>query len=789
MVAPTPPANALNVDYILTSTFDIDTGPIILHQYPPQNAPYQPVSLDDSLIYLPELLLPDQIHTRAEDSSVFMLYRNAANEFSYVYDTARGFNETFYGFNILQTKLDAELRRGSVIKSLCLVTRLPFFHVFRPVMVVALDSYFDGNTESCLHELYTTVNEVPILQMHRYTQLSAVRAMLVNLIIQPSLHPYLSAFKSQFRNKLLNLKAIPDELFARPMAELKPTTETRPESLPVTHTSSPTRLVYSSTITDETSRLRGLTLDTDVVRFGDYDLAPKRAKPVRGLTLGPRPPPSVLYRSNEIAFEALITFQGLMLPLRVPIAPLEDRLTVAPMYLFLKKLMDAGCTVAPTELAFSPGANNRASLLLAGSAGLKLAKPASPVVPQGTPANDGLRIYGPGTPPVIVLINAVLSHRRIVVLGYHEPAQTVCDYVCHLVQLVNGGGLLTDLLRRVFPYIDISKLDTLEPLESYIIGTANPIFKQNPRWWDVLWDLDANEIVVATPQAAVTPQGKFGEDLFSIIREDARFLTGLKDIVRNHHDETTIELFCRRHMNEILRMLHSPPPGLAAPQADMAATNAELASMVLPGLGYAWASTVEYDTYAAVRARFFAGTLTYTLAPPALTNDDGVWMDVSLALNRLERLNAALSLPLPQTVASDATSLSLPAESPLSNLFPGSFAPLRVQFQTNLPGTTHTEPGALEIFRALLGYVQRGAMETFLLSCHLLPAASGRLADVYSNLGLDVIFFNMFNKSPRVRAAVLRLLQEIERHPVGKFWMNEMNGFHRNAYEALRKNV
>lgn len=62
-----------NIEYIVTAEFHIDKGPSIVHQFPNQ------LPGMDNLYFLPELMLPDQIHKRNEDYTLFLLHRNTTN--------------------------------------------------------------------------------------------------------------------------------------------------------------------------------------------------------------------------------------------------------------------------------------------------------------------------------------------------------------------------------------------------------------------------------------------------------------------------------------------------------------------------------------------------------------------------------------------------------------------------------------------------------------------------------------------------------------------------------------
>ncbi|KAK4691904.1 hypothetical protein P7C71_g5197, partial [Lecanoromycetidae sp. Uapishka_2] len=61
-----------HVEYILVASFHVDRGPIMEHQYPGA------ISGDEGM--LAELMLPDQVHNRKEDWTVFFLHKDTSEE-------------------------------------------------------------------------------------------------------------------------------------------------------------------------------------------------------------------------------------------------------------------------------------------------------------------------------------------------------------------------------------------------------------------------------------------------------------------------------------------------------------------------------------------------------------------------------------------------------------------------------------------------------------------------------------------------------------------------------------
>lgn len=144
-----------NIQYVLTAEFHIDKGPSILHQYPTSLPGYE----QGGLPYLAELMLPDQIHKREEDYTLFLLYKNRkTSQFQYVYDAKFCEDSPYFLYTIVNNKNDKTVRRGAIIKSLSIITKLKFFPSFKPLLLIALDSYFDTSNTMVLRQLYESVN-------------------------------------------------------------------------------------------------------------------------------------------------------------------------------------------------------------------------------------------------------------------------------------------------------------------------------------------------------------------------------------------------------------------------------------------------------------------------------------------------------------------------------------------------------------------------------------------------------------------------------------------------------
>ncbi|CAG8726608.1 3141_t:CDS:10 [Cetraspora pellucida] len=164
-----------HVTHILLAEFDIDKGSSLAHQYP------EPTGTDEHL--LAELMLPDGAHLRTEDWTVFFLNQTVPDpdkiSIDLIPDRSLD-NETplLYALNLVRTRHDKEARRGAVVKAMAICTRHQFLHIYKPVLLLALDNYFQDPSIECLASLYQAVNSMdckfmPIFNAHEKAILRA----------------------------------------------------------------------------------------------------------------------------------------------------------------------------------------------------------------------------------------------------------------------------------------------------------------------------------------------------------------------------------------------------------------------------------------------------------------------------------------------------------------------------------------------------------------------------------------------------------------------------------------
>lgn len=122
--------------------------------------------------------------------------------------------------------------------------------------------------------------------------------------------------------------------------------------------------------------------------------------------------------------------------------------------------------------------------------------------PQPFPLHQHLTTGGAYTHPMIVLVNAMLTQKRVIFLGHNRPSGEVAEAVLAACALASGG-ILRGFTRHAFPYTDLSKIDDLLKVPGFIAGVTNPTFENHPEWWDVLCDIPSGRVKISSRIAPV----------------------------------------------------------------------------------------------------------------------------------------------------------------------------------------------------------------------------------------------------------------------------------------------
>ena len=162
--------------------------------------------------------------------------------------------------------------------------------------------------------------------------------------------------------------------------------------------------------------------------------------------------------------------------------------------------------------------------------------------PIAFPHYPHLTTNGPFTHPVIVLVNALLTEKRVVFVGHNRPSGEVANHVLAACALASGGTL-RGFTRYAFPYTDLSKIDELLMVPGFIAGVKNPTFSNHHDWWDILCDIDTGRVTIS--REIKPPPQSDGAAIFGTIAANAdtgdnAFMDDILNCIASRFGEKTV---------------------------------------------------------------------------------------------------------------------------------------------------------------------------------------------------------------------------------------------------------
>ncbi|CAM9659828.1 unnamed protein product, partial [Chrysoparadoxa australica] len=152
------------VDHIILAEFDIDTGSTVRHKYPGPVPGYS----DD---WFAEYMLPEGAHNHSLDWTVMFLNKgkpmldgreegnDTGSNLASAGDEKEGRTGPFlYCINLVRKKDDPTVRRGAVVKAMAVCSQYHFIEMFRPMLIIALDAYYETLDKVVLEDLFASLN-------------------------------------------------------------------------------------------------------------------------------------------------------------------------------------------------------------------------------------------------------------------------------------------------------------------------------------------------------------------------------------------------------------------------------------------------------------------------------------------------------------------------------------------------------------------------------------------------------------------------------------------------------
>ena len=696
-----------HVEYILVASFDIDRGPIMEHQYPGAISP------DENM--LAELMLPDQTHLRQQDWTMFFLHkdsgnseedaaerrirrqarreRQAARELAEAQgveldeedaeedessdeedDDDEDANESaplMYVLNLVNTKQDSTVKRGAIVKAMAICTRHSFLHIYKPLLLLALEDYMKTPTPDTLELLWNALNSMdasmmPRLSRHERHILQATDA------------------KDMFAEKF-------EQMIAQ--------------------------------------------------RREDEAAGRVAALPAESPTRGMAPQYAVPRDTHEL--ESKIVYNGTPIPVRIPTALLPE--TVGDFSLI--KLIMTFATPHQSQ-------------------------------PQPFALHPHLTSSGAYTHPILVLVNAMLTQKRVIFLGHNRPSGEVAEAVLAACALASGG-VLKGFTRHAFPYTDLTKIDELLKVPGFIAGVTNPAFSYHPEWWDLLCDLPTGRMKISSSiEAAPITEGTsyFQQHSHSILSSlqkndhsndptgDALFMEDINRSIASRHGEAIVRAKFRAYVTKLTRVAAAfeetvygasnltvlPPTevekgdGASTSRSSSTSRPMSLRTMGknIKGHGYVWPSEDAKTRELAASAARIEG-----------------WRNTRSYFSFIQDL--ALYSKNPTSPTSPVVSMNDMLSGPPAKQYLDLHHSLSRLRTLRL---TSAEAGA--VYLALEGYCSD--YESILELLELTPL---------SEAGLFHISLGLWHEDIRVRESVVTLLDKIRNHPAGRVFFARIGGW------------
>lgn len=383
------------------------------------------------------------------------------------------------------------------------------------------------------------------------------------------------------------------------------------------------------------------------------------------------------------------------------------------------------------------------------------------------PPHPHLTSSGPHTHPILVLLNALLTQKRVIFLGCNLPASEVAEAVIAACALASGG-ILRGFTRHAFPYTDLTKIYELLKVPGFVAGVTNPAFARHPEWWDLLCDLSDGCIKIsACIEPAVTTEGLrrikrrniYAASIVVDPSEDNAIMDDILRSVGERHGEAVVRTKARAYVQKLIRISAVFEQDMYG-SSSLRYTRPNAASAT--GLA---APSIPTTTNASTNKPIF---------PPALRGQGCVWSDEATKQRELGvwalRIEGWRNTRSYNHYVEDVERLSAKASAP-TMLADG----LDIQYHhdrlRNLK-LSHTESAL--IYSALWSSVR-----DYKSICQLLIVAPE------SQSGLFYVAMGLFHPDKTTRVTTAELLRRIQEHEAGRHFWKNLNHFVKIAYARV----
>ncbi|KAJ1529020.1 hypothetical protein HK096_009681, partial [Nowakowskiella sp. JEL0078] len=308
---------------------------------------------------------------------------------------------------------------------------------------------------------------------------------------------------------------------------------------------------YEDRFIQESSQKGNIGLSYDPLHPQNY-IAPPNSVPSRFVTSALKNRQSVFGSSkshkDKQFFETKVEYDGVKVPIRIP-------LTIYPEEIGDFSIIKLVTTFSAPNTFVHPNPN-----AVDGNIGGNLTsqlkwRNAAPY--WWHPHLD----TGPNTPPLVVLLNGILTNKRIIFLGHGRPSGEVANFVLAACAFASGGGtVLNGFADRCFPYVGLTGLDELLSVSGFIAGVTNPVFEEQFSWWDILCNINTGRITIS--HRIEQPHSNFSDNASPALRPlshggwegDADIVGDVVSSINSHIGEIYIRQKLYDHVQRIIEV-------------------------------------------------------------------------------------------------------------------------------------------------------------------------------------------------------------------------------------------
>ncbi|KAI1315856.1 hypothetical protein EDD11_000291 [Mortierella claussenii] len=432
-----------HVTTILLAEFDIDQGSVLTHQYPTN------ITSDNHV--LAELMLPDGAHLRPADWTIFFLNQAKPapwNGNKALADESVLENPLLYVLNLVRMNHDASIRRGAAVKAMAICTTHQYLHVYKAsVHQSTILSSLGLNCSPPLYPKSNIIAHMPVLLL-----------ALENYFKNPSIEVLKALYES-----VNSMELSPPELspYERMILRSSDNKELFAEKFETANVNSGAGNDESGGNKVDMAHGLGIVVgQTPLKTQRDGSTASNNSAAAAAAAASA----ASMAKNRDCQFyETKVVYDGIKIPIRVP-------------------------------LSINPEEVGEFSLI-------KLITTFSPANPSPNSYPFHAHLDTPGsssTHPIMLLMNALLTGKRIIFLGNGHPAGDVANFVLAACALGSGsGGVLRGFPERAYPYTNLAGIDHLLTCKGFIAGVTNQLFEDRTAWWDVLCNIDTGKITVS----------------------------------------------------------------------------------------------------------------------------------------------------------------------------------------------------------------------------------------------------------------------------------------------------